>query len=151
MTKGVKSVKLTREKALAKIPMSVHKQYNLLNAVYTGSTQPMTGVICPIHGEVSVPYRKLREGCGCKRCGQIAAGKKRRKLCNGGLMPNVNFNKMTLLEVLEGFPKEIRRRYDFSQAVYRNASVPITDIICREHGKFKRHSSLLRKGKGCQH
>lgn len=57
---------------------------------------------------------------------------------------------LTLGEVVAKFPQETRERYDYTQARYLGATVPIENIICREHGPFKQYASQLRKGgAGC--
>jgi len=57
---------------------------------------------------------------------------------------------LSLSDVLAKFPAEVLGRYDFSNAVYRDALKPITGIICRDHGEFKQYSAQLRKNaSGC--
>ncbi len=53
-------------------------------------------------------------------------------------------------EVISKFPAEVRQRYDFSNAKYAGALVPITGIVCAKHGPFKQYAAQLRKGgAGC--
>lgn len=57
--------------------------------------------------------------------------------------------KLTMAEVVAKLPADISGRYDFSRAVYAGAAVPITNIVCPEHGPFSQYSGALRKGTGC--
>lgn len=57
--------------------------------------------------------------------------------------------KTTAQAVSEVHPA-MRKKYDFSHAVYNGALVPMTGIICPEHGVFKQYPAQLRKnGAGC--
>jgi Zn finger protein HypA/HybF involved in hydrogenase expression len=58
----------------------------------------------------------------------------------------------TLAEVIAAFPKHVRDRYDFSNATYKGALLPITGIVCHKHGAFQQYAAQLRKdGAGCPH
>lgn len=58
----------------------------------------------------------------------------------------------TMADVIAVFPQHIQERYDFSDAIYTGALVPITGIVCRKHGRFQQYAAQLRKdGAGCPH
>lgn len=57
---------------------------------------------------------------------------------------------LSISEVIAKFPTSVRERYDFTDAVYHGALVPMTGIKCAEHGEFKQYVAQLRKdGAGC--
>lgn len=56
----------------------------------------------------------------------------------------------TLEQTLALFPLQILERYDFSNATYKGALVPMTGIVCPTHGTFQQYSAQFRKdGAGC--
>ena len=57
--------------------------------------------------------------------------------------------KKDIDEVISKFPKEMHDKYDFSKAQYKGANVPITGILCPDHGEFSQYSGNLRKGIAC--
>ena len=44
--------------------------YKLLDTEYIGDNHQLMHMICPKHGEFTMQLRKLREGCGCQKCGK---------------------------------------------------------------------------------
>lgn len=50
----------------------------------------------------------------------------------------------TLTQVIDKFPKTIRDRFDFTNAIYKGALQRIENIICKEHGAFSQYPSQLR-------
>ena len=57
--------------------------------------------------------------------------------------------KKTIAEVVLALPQHIRKKYDFSRAVYRGALHRIENCVCPEHGVFSQYSGALRKGITC--
>jgi hypothetical protein len=56
----------------------------------------------------------------------------------------------TLSSVVAAFPQHIQDRYDFSNATYKGALIPISGIVCYKHGPFQQYAAQLRKdGAGC--
>lgn len=54
-----------------------------------------------------------------------------------------------LTEVLATFPNEVKARYDFTNATYKNALKPMKGIACPDHGEFQQYAAQFRKGRGC--
>lgn len=55
-----------------------------------------------------------------------------------------------LSDVIAKFPEHVRKKYDFSRAVYTTALKPIVGIVCSKHGEFSQYAAQLRKdGAGC--
>lgn len=55
---------------IAKFPDDIVAIYDFSNAVYTGALRPITGCICPEHGEFSQYAAQLRKGSACPTCGR---------------------------------------------------------------------------------
>jgi G:T-mismatch repair DNA endonuclease (very short patch repair protein) len=56
----------------------------------------------------------------------------------------------TVQQVMAEFPPQVLARYDFSNASYKGALVPMTGIVCYKHGVFQQYSAQFRKdGAGC--
>lgn len=71
---------LTLEKVLKKFPKEVLERYDFSKAVYTAALEPITGIVCPKHGEFKQYSGQLRKpgGAGCQVCGDIIRRAKKR-------------------------------------------------------------------------
>lgn len=92
-------------------------------------------IICPKHGEFwQIPNTHLRGG-GCKLCGDMHKGEKKRH---------------TIDELIEKFHMiyQGKYKYDFQNFIYKNVEQKIP-IICEEHGVFYKTVHKHLNGEGC--
>ncbi len=64
---------------LEKFPQEVRDKYDFLNAVYTGASNRITGVVCSTHGEFSNYAARFKKGFGCPSCGVLVRAEKKRQ------------------------------------------------------------------------
>lgn len=88
---------------------------------------------CPLHGIIKTrTYNHLKDGDGCRICGNITAGKTR-----------------TMLQ--EEYIKQAKLahngRYDYSKVVYVDGRRKIT-IICPKHGEFQQQAAWHLRSNG---
>ena len=123
------------ESVFSKFPQSVLDQYDFSNAVYHGSTVPITGIVCHKHGEFQQYSGQLRKpgGSGCPKCGAEKRGKTRL------LSHEDAIDK--LIDVHGEF-------YDYSPSLYKGSNAKIT-VSCPKHGDFDILYSNHAAGKGC--
>lgn len=111
----------TLQQVISKLPKDVITRYDFSNAVYTKSSERMTGVVCPDHGEFSQYSGRFRKGWGCPQCG-------------------VNFRvlqKRTPVDKLVSDLKETHgNKYDYSKIGFVRMNSKIT-VTCPTHGDFK--------------
>lgn len=106
--------------ALPQLPAEVLARYDFSRAVYTGALKPITGVVCPKHGEFrqySAQFRKLR---GCPQCGSEQRVKAR-------TTPAEDYVRK-VAEIHGG-------RYDYTDTVFVKMNAKI-NVRCPEHGVF---------------
>lgn len=64
--------------AYAKFPEEVRAKYDFSTAAYTQALEPITGVLCPEHGEFQQYAAQFRKGRGCPQCGHDVRGARKR-------------------------------------------------------------------------
>lgn len=121
------------ETLLATFPQSVRDQYDFTNAVYIGANSPITGIVCPEHGEFQQYSAQLRKGRGCPKCGAERRGASRR------------IGRDQVIENLRGVHGDT---YSYDNLVYTTSNAKIT-VTCREHGDFEVIYTNHLLGKGC--
>lgn len=67
------------EELLEKFPQEVRDKYDFSNAVYTGASNRITGVVCSTHGEFSNYAARFKKGFGCPSCGVLVRAEKKRQ------------------------------------------------------------------------
>lgn len=108
---------------------TVHdNKYDYSESVYVNTHTKLT-IGCPVHGKFEqLPYDHLRGG-GCVVC----SGKQR----------------TSQSDFVSRAKQAIGEQYDFSGAVYKNLSTPVT-VICPDHGEFTKSPRLiLQQNRGC--
>lgn len=123
------------QRVLSKFPKEVLERYDFSNAVYTEALKPITGIICPEHGEFQQYCGQLRKpgGAGCQVCGDIIRRSKKR---------------LTQEKAIANLVSVHKGKYDYSKVVYVRSSENIT-VICPEHGEFQTSYNNHSVGKGC--
>ena len=91
-------------------------------------------ITCPIHGDFKQLPKVHKRGSGCRDCGIIERGNKRRK------------DKDTFIEEAQKIHGDT---YDYSKVEYKTTDENVI-IICKEHGEFRQTpSSHLNRKSGC--
>lgn len=123
------------ELVFSKFPQSVLDRYDFSKAVYHGATVPITGIICPDHGEFQQYSGQLRKpgGAGCPKCGAEKRGSAKR---------------LSQDEAIANLVKVYGDTYDYTHSVYNGSNAKIT-VSCPEHGDFDVLYSNHVSGKGC--
>lgn len=125
---------LTLSEVIAKFPDDVRERYDFSGACYTHALEPITGIVCPDHGEFKQYSAQLRKnGAGCPACGDVVRRAKRRS-------PQEDIVARAT-EVHAGF-------YTYDRAVYRNLITKFT-VTCPRHGDFDTTPANHLKGRGC--
>ena len=120
---------------IAEFPPQVLQRYDFSKATYAGALVPMTGVVCPKHGEFqqySAQFRK--DGAGCPTCGHDRRADKRR-------MDPSDFIVRA---------KEVHKdRFTYEKTSYVNMTTKVT-VSCPSHGDFQiSPNKLVYGGQGC--
>lgn len=124
----------TLSEVIAKFPAEVRERYDFSRARYTHALKPITGIVCPDHGEFKQYSAQLRKnGSGCPVCGDLVRRAKRRS-------PQEDIIARAT-EVHAGF-------YAYDRAVYRNLITKFT-VTCPRHGDFDTTPANHLKGRGC--
>ena len=123
------------QRVLSKFPKEVLDRYDFSNAVYTEALKPITGIVCPEHGEFKQYCGQLRKpgGAGCPTCGDVIRRAKKR---------------LTQDQAIANMTSVHKGLYDYSKVVYVRSSENIT-VICPEHGDFEISYNNHNSGKGC--
>lgn len=109
-------------------------KYNLSN--YNGLTRNLITIECPIHGEFFSKPREHLKGYGCPKCGREAA---------------IENTTDTYDEFLIKVNKKFNKKYTYLESnreSYLNKK-SIVDIICPEHGLFKKKAQKHLSGQAC--
>ena len=111
----------------------IHKdKYDYSKTIYTNARTKIT-IICGKHGEFyQLPYNHL-EGRGCKKCGYILSGLKRR---------------ITTEEFVVKSLRLYGDKYDYSRSVYIRSDEKVI-IICKKHGEFLQRPNDHLNGYEC--
>lgn len=112
----------------------IDDQYDFSKVVYiTAKTKVI--VTCKDHGDFLIDPDKLMQGCGCKECGHIKAGKSQRDKA---------------ARELEGVFREVHGDgYGYDRSIYVDDKTHI-DIFCKTCNKyFKQAPSYHKQGAGC--
>lgn len=110
----------TLTEVVAQFPDAITSRYDFSSALYTGATNRIAGILCPVHGAFSQYAGQLRKGRGCPSCGHEVRGAKRR------VSP-------------EDFMAECARKhnnaYTYETTKYTVMSKPVM-VTCPVHGDF---------------
>lgn len=111
----------TLDQVLNELPKEVLDRFNFSNASYKGALKPITGIICPKHGEFQQYAAQLRKnGATCPDCGAEQRVQSRR------LNPEVFVQRA----------KQIHgTKYDYTKTVYVNMTTKVL-VTCLKHGDF---------------
>lgn len=116
-------------------PHQVLSRYDFSRAEYHGALKPITGIICPTHGEFSQYSAQLRkDGAGCPKCGNDSRAEKRR------LDPDEFIRRAS--EVHPG-------RFTYGSTKYINMTTKVV-VTCPSHGDFSISPiKLVHESQGC--
>jgi G:T-mismatch repair DNA endonuclease (very short patch repair protein) len=125
----------TLEQVIAQFPPQVRERYDFGGAAYHGALAPITGIVCPKHGEFQQYAAQLRkDGAGCPKCGAEQRAQTRR------MKPDEFIRRAE--EVHPG-------RFDYIKTTYVNMTTKVV-VTCRKHGDFEISPIKLVYGKqGC--
>lgn len=123
------------EAVLAKFPPEVLARYDFSNAVYTQALAPITGIVCPVHGEFQQYSAQLRKGgAGCPQCGHDLRGKNKR---------------LTQDQAIRLAREKHNSFYIYERAVYVTGHAKWT-VTCPLHGDFDTLViNHIYAGRGC--
>lgn len=108
--------------------------YNYSLVSYENNTSKLT-IICPIHGEFKMSYKKhVNRKQGCKKCGIVKRSENR---------------TLGFQDWINKFRKVHGDLYIYPNQNIVNGLTPIR-IICKEHGEFWQKPSIHVDGCGCQ-
>lgn len=112
---------------------SVHGgKYDYSRTEYLDSTTKLV-VICPIHGQFLVTYRRHVQGTGCPDCGYEKAGKTR---------------TLSQEKVIQQFCETHGDKYDYSKFEYHGNQIKSV-LICKDHGEFLMTPHKHKRGGTC--
>ena len=110
-------------------------KYNYSKATYV-NTETKLIIICPEHGEFAQRAGLHLKGAGCKKCADIAKGRKRAEGAG-----------RTFVERAHNIHNN---RYSYEKAVYVRTSDKVI-ITCPTHGNFNQTPNAHLGGAGCPH
>ena len=122
------AIKITTEIFIEKAKKIHFDKYNYNNVQYRRYDFPVK-ILCKEHGIFEQKPTNHLLGNGCPKCSK-------------------NKEKNTLLDVIDRFKKAHKDKYDYSLVEYKNRNSKI-DIICPEHGIFKKSPLDHWNGSGC--
>ena len=108
--------------------------YNYSKVVYVNAHKKVT-IGCEKHGDFEQSPNGHLNGRGCKKCGAMLLGLKKRQKASR--------------EFKRRARKKHGDKYDYSKVVYINNHTLVT-IICPDHGEFKQQPNNHLQGKKCQ-
>lgn len=122
-----------KNEAFKILSINVHGlKYNYEKSIYINSNTKLT-ITCQKHGDFIIAPAKHLCGQGCKKCGDIVRGLKKRESTQ-------SFIKKAI--------KVHGNLYDYSQVNYITAIEKII-IICPIHGEFRQQPNNHLSGQGC--
>ena len=129
--------KMTKEDFVKKA-QEVHNNkydYSKVNFENVNSLQKQkVCIICPEHGEFWQKPKDHLDGKGCKKCGHILIGVKKKKLNN---------------DFIDECKSLFGNKYNYDKTIYNDAYTKVT-ITCLEHGDFEiTPHNLLKSKYGC--
>jgi len=125
----------TLKQVLAEFPEEVLDRFDFSNATYKGALEPISGILCPLHGTFQQYSGQLRKnGATCPECGAEKRVKARRLSLDAFLQKarNIHGNK-----------------YSYEKTKYKNMTTKIT-VHCPRHGDFEINPAKhVHGGQGC--
>jgi hypothetical protein len=128
----VRGPRTTPESFVKKAEVVHGNKYDYSETIFVKSSIPVK-IICPSHGLFLQRPGGHLFGAGCPKCGLIKVAKSK---------------SVTTDEFLDRFRKVHGERYDYSLVEIKGCMEKI-DIICPEHGIFKKTPSKHVSGQGC--
>lgn len=126
-------MKLTKDEVIDRIKNIHGDKYGGVDDINYINIGTKIKLICPIHKDFYITPKSIFNGCGCRKCSQIA---------------NANKTKYNI----DAFIKKAREihgdKYDYSQSTYVNGITKLK-IVCPIHGVFEQTPSKHLSGQGC--
>lgn len=126
-------MKLTKDEVIDRIKNIHSDKYGGVDDINYINIGTKIKLICPIHKDFYITPKSIFNGCGCRKCSQIA---------------NANKTKYDI----DAFIKKAREihgdKYDYSQSTYVNGITKLK-IVCPIHGVFEQTPSKHLSGQGC--
>lgn len=126
-------MKLTKDEVIDRIKNIHGDKYGGVDDINYINIGTKIKLICPIHKDFYITPKSIFNGCGCRKCSQIA---------------NANKTKYDI----DTFIKKAREihgdKYDYSQSTYVNGITKLK-IVCPIHGVFEQTPSKHLSGQGC--
>lgn len=126
-------MKLTKDEVIDRIKNIHGDKYGGVDDINYINIGTKIKLICPIHKDFYITPKSIFNGCGCRKCSQIA---------------NANKTKYDI----DAFIKKAREihgdKYDYSQSTYVNGITKLK-IVCPIHGVFEQTPSKHLSGQGC--
>jgi len=108
----------------------IHKNKYDYSKVKYKNISTKIDIICPEHGVFSQLPMSHKLGYGCNKCRKYTISKEK------------------IIKHIEEFNKIHKNKYDYSKVKYKNSNTKI-DIICPEHGVFRKTPNAHKSGQGC--
>lgn len=125
--------RLQQEDFILKSKETHGDKYDYSKVVITKGFKDKVIIVCHEHGEFTQVAGTHMLGNGCKKCANVALGKK---------------NSCTLEEFVQRAKEKHGDRYDYSLSIVPNLESKI-EIVCSKHGSFFQRGQCHLKGKGC--
>ncbi len=111
-----------------------NNKYDYSKVTFNKTTDKVI-IICPIHGEFNQSIHKHTQGDGCKECGKVISGLKRKLTTATKFINESNLKHLNI--------------YDYSKVNYESATTNVI-IICKIHGEFNITPNKHLSGIGCK-
>ena len=108
-------------------------KYDYSKAKYINAKTPVI-IICKKHGEFIQTPNNHTQGNGCKTCGNVSKGLKK---------------KISKENFVDKAKRLHKNKYDYIKVEYINAKTKVI-ITCKKHGEFKITPNNHLSGRGCQ-
>ena len=126
-------MKLTKEEVIDRIKNIHGDKYRGVNDINYINIGTKIKLICPIHNDFYITPKSIFNGCGCRKCSQIA---------------NANKTKYNIDVFIKKAREIHEEKYDYSQSIYVNGMTKLK-IVCPIHGVFEQTPSKHLSGQGC--
>lgn len=126
-------MKLTKNEVIDRIKNIHGDKYRGVDDINYINISTKIKLICPIHNDFYITPKSIFNGCGCRKCSQIA---------------NANKTKYNIDIFIEKAREIHGDKYDYSQSIYINGATKLK-IICPIHGVYEQTPSKHLSGQGC--
>jgi len=123
------------DRVIEKFPAEIRSRFDFTKATYRGALTPITGIVCPVHGEFQQYAAQLRKnGATCPKC---------------GIERRVELRRLDPEEFVSRASKVHAGKYQYGKTAYVNMTTKVV-VTCPRHGDFGISPiKLIHGGQGC--